>query len=74
VKIMRVDGSPSSAVYVCGVCGCRDVFTTRPVALRAAAAHLELHGEHTAASVLRTRAQAATRRPTHRKSGITTYL
>jgi hypothetical protein len=53
-----VDGSPSSAVYVCLVCGCRDVAATRPRVLRAAAHHLDaIHGELAAAAVLRARAR-----------------
>lgn len=58
----RVDGSTCSAVYVCR-CGARDVATTRPIVLRAAAHHLDVaHNDHAGAAILRARAELATRR------------
>lgn len=66
---VRVDGSPCSAVYVCALCGCRDVATTRPIVLMAAAHHLDIAhpGQVAAAAILRARAGAATRRRAQKK-------
>jgi hypothetical protein len=41
-RLIRVDASPSSAVYVCALCGCRDVATHRGPVMTAAAAHLRI--------------------------------
>jgi hypothetical protein len=66
---IRVDGSPSSAVYVCRLCGARDVATHRVPILTAAAGHLRVaHHAHPGAAdeasdlAYRAGVQAATRR------------
>lgn len=64
MTVVRVDATPHSAVFVCQVCGTRDVATARHIALVAAALHVEVAHPDAAgqARILRVRA-AATRRP-----------
>jgi hypothetical protein len=46
-QLIKVDASASSTVWVCSLCGTRDIATARAFALREAAAHVELvHSRH----------------------------
>jgi hypothetical protein len=58
MRPVTLDGTQHSAVFVCRVCGARDVGTTRGVVLAAAAAHYDVaHPDRVeAAAQLRVRA------------------
>jgi hypothetical protein len=42
MRPVELDGTRHSAVFVCTLCGARDVYTTRGVALAAAATHYDV--------------------------------
>jgi hypothetical protein len=63
-RIVRVDATARSVVYVCGLCDARDVTTARVPAWVAAAAHLRTaHPGHPGASLEAANFAARARNP-----------